>query len=242
MKRKNRCPCCGYLTLTAEPPGSYSLCPVCYWEDDDVQFRNPTYKGGANRQSLLEARQNFKKFNASDHLPTNHVRRPTEDEMRINKNGSISLDALEEAFAIIERCGGGDFEGKKEEAQIKKAENILGVTFPPSYKIFLRMLGCGGFDNLEFYGLMGQDFENSRKPDAIWFALDQREIGLPDHLVPISWVRDETYCALDTREIDVEGECCIVVYDGDGNGDTEVVAYSFGSFFLGEVEHVSQFI
>ena len=32
------CPCCGYLVFDEEP-GSYSICPICYWEDDAVQLQ-----------------------------------------------------------------------------------------------------------------------------------------------------------------------------------------------------------
>jgi len=35
------CPCCGHRLL-GEMPGSYEICPVCFWEDDGVQFRWPT--------------------------------------------------------------------------------------------------------------------------------------------------------------------------------------------------------
>jgi len=59
VKRKYACPCCGFLTLSNEPPGTYGLCPVCFWEDDGVQFQNPNYAGGANRDSLNTARANF---------------------------------------------------------------------------------------------------------------------------------------------------------------------------------------
>jgi hypothetical protein len=54
------CPCCGFLTLSQEPPGTYLFCEVCAWEDDGVQFRDPTYRGGANKVSLNEARENFR--------------------------------------------------------------------------------------------------------------------------------------------------------------------------------------
>ena len=36
------CPCCGFLTLDEAPPGTFAICPVCFWEDDDVQFRHRT--------------------------------------------------------------------------------------------------------------------------------------------------------------------------------------------------------
>jgi hypothetical protein len=47
------CPACGFEVFP-EPPGSYDNCPICGWEDDDVQLRFPTMAGGANKQSLLE--------------------------------------------------------------------------------------------------------------------------------------------------------------------------------------------
>ena len=35
--------------------GSFSICPICGWEDDCVQLANPTSAGGANRESLQDA-------------------------------------------------------------------------------------------------------------------------------------------------------------------------------------------
>lgn len=56
---KYQCPCCGNMTLDEEPPGTYEICPICGWEDDEVQFNNPDYKGGANILSLNEAKKQF---------------------------------------------------------------------------------------------------------------------------------------------------------------------------------------
>ena len=41
MSEKYPCPCCEYLTYDASPPGTDEMCPVCGWEDDEVQFKNP---------------------------------------------------------------------------------------------------------------------------------------------------------------------------------------------------------
>ena len=54
------CPCCGETTLPEAPPGTFFICPVCRWEDDNVQFADPAYAGGANRFSLDEARARFR--------------------------------------------------------------------------------------------------------------------------------------------------------------------------------------
>lgn len=58
------CPCCDGWTLAGPPPGTYEICSVCWWEDDDVQFTDPSYAGGANGESLLEARDRFRSAGA----------------------------------------------------------------------------------------------------------------------------------------------------------------------------------
>lgn len=50
-KRKYECPCCEYCTLDEKAPGSFLIFPVCYW-DDDVQYFDPAFEGGANEVSL----------------------------------------------------------------------------------------------------------------------------------------------------------------------------------------------
>jgi len=56
---KYACPCCGKYTLHEKPPGTYEICSVCKWEDDEVQFADPTYAGGANNLCLNEARKHY---------------------------------------------------------------------------------------------------------------------------------------------------------------------------------------
>ena len=74
------CPCCGHLTLTEKPPGTFAICPVCFWEDDEVQFKNPMSAGGANQVSLVEARKNFREFGAIAEEFREQVRAPTPEE------------------------------------------------------------------------------------------------------------------------------------------------------------------
>ncbi len=76
------CPCCGYLTMGEEPPGTFEICHVCFWEDDNVQFEDPNYAGGANSVSLNQARENFKLFGAVSKEFVNQVRKPLPQEIR----------------------------------------------------------------------------------------------------------------------------------------------------------------
>lgn len=59
MNDRYPCPCCGYLTLGEEPPGTFAVCPVCAWEDDNVQYHDHEYEGGANAVSLSQAKAIF---------------------------------------------------------------------------------------------------------------------------------------------------------------------------------------
>lgn len=62
MSARFLCPCCGHRVLDATP-GSFQVCPTCFWEDD-VQFPWPTAACGANRVSLIEAQRIYQDFGA----------------------------------------------------------------------------------------------------------------------------------------------------------------------------------
>jgi Cysteine-rich CPCC len=75
------CPCCGYLVLDEEP-GSYEICPICFWEDDVSQLRWPDSVGGANRPSLIEAQAAFAEIGAIEPRLVPYVRKPRDDDGR----------------------------------------------------------------------------------------------------------------------------------------------------------------
>ena len=79
---KYTCPCCGYKTLDEEPPGTFDICEICYWEDDNVQFDEPDYKGGANIVSLRQAQRNFTKFGACERDFIESVRKPSKRDLK----------------------------------------------------------------------------------------------------------------------------------------------------------------
>ena len=75
------CPCCGYLTFDEEPLGTFEICPVCFWEDDNVQNNDPSYDDGANRISLIQAKKNFLQFGAIQEKFISSVRNPLPSEL-----------------------------------------------------------------------------------------------------------------------------------------------------------------
>lgn len=75
------CPCCGYLMFT-EPPGSYDICEICFWEDDMFQLKFPNLDLGPNHISLIDAQKHYKKFGVSELRIKKYVRKVTKDDRR----------------------------------------------------------------------------------------------------------------------------------------------------------------
>ena len=75
------CPCCGYLDFD-EGPGSYDICPICFWEDDLSQLRFAYMGGGANRVSLLEGQRFYGALGACEARFVTQVRPPTGEDQR----------------------------------------------------------------------------------------------------------------------------------------------------------------
>jgi len=78
---KYPCICCGYLVMP-DFPGSYALCPICGWEDDEAQARDPFYPGGTNSLPLIRAQQEFVEHGSIDPAAGQLVRSPLPDEGR----------------------------------------------------------------------------------------------------------------------------------------------------------------
>lgn len=54
---RTECPVCnGYTFLHI-----FDICPICKWEHDLVQEEDPDYNGGANKMSLNQAREAYRK-------------------------------------------------------------------------------------------------------------------------------------------------------------------------------------
>ena len=78
-EREYPCPCCGYFVFR-EPPGSYDICKICFWEDDISQLRFVT-RGGASIP-LIEAQKNYAAFGAVERRFLRFVREPSPEDTR----------------------------------------------------------------------------------------------------------------------------------------------------------------
>ena len=157
----------------------------------------------------------------------------------------MGIEDLEKAFNLIENnftFNEIDFSGSQSLTTIRKAEDILKVKFPRSYKIFLEKYGCGGVGSLDIYGLIkDEDFQQHNIPfiaipNVVWTTLQwHRDFGHPLHLIIISSVGDGAVYCLDTSKVNKEEECPVVVMpvcEYEPGFKLEVVADDFGQFFL----------
>ena len=55
MEEKIKCPVCGQYEF--EEWNDFDICTNCGWENDGIQTNDPDYRGGANEESLNEAKE-----------------------------------------------------------------------------------------------------------------------------------------------------------------------------------------
>ena len=82
-EQKFPCACCRYLTRSSGEPGTFEICPICYWEEDRLQEEQPTLSGGSNQVSLEKGRTNFLAFGACEQSFQEFCRGPNQSEMTI---------------------------------------------------------------------------------------------------------------------------------------------------------------
>jgi hypothetical protein len=85
------CLCCGYKTIVGyetnfgytTPPYTSCICPICFWQDDPVDYDEPDVSaGGPNHVSMKQAQRHFLAFGASEEHLLPHVRKPTPEDER----------------------------------------------------------------------------------------------------------------------------------------------------------------
>ncbi|MCT8345588.1 SMI1/KNR4 family protein [Photorhabdus kleinii] len=104
--------------------------------------------------------------------------------------------------------------GEVNKELINKAEDILGVSFPPSYSYFIEKFGSIEIDNRSFAGLFAN--EVGQDGDVVSFTLFQREdIGLPNKYIALDFQDGDYLLCIDTSIVNSEHECPIVLVNPD---------------------------
>jgi hypothetical protein len=112
------------------------------------------------------------------------------------------------------------------DVEISAAERELGVTFPDSYRAFLRRFGAARLAHWEIYGI---PWDGLRGDVVVRNQLAPRTV--PDYLVAVAADDAEHAFFLDTSRMSPQGECPVVAIDRDGQ--PVPVAASFLSFLRG---------
>lgn len=147
------------------------------------------------------------------------------------------MSSIQDLEDLMERHAKRVFKGVPvTEALVEKAEQFLGVRFPPDYREFLRRWGWLGVGPLDVLGITSADFENAGAHDAVWFTADaRRRIGLPHHLVVIGDSDGDVYYCLDTRG--VVGSP-VVVWDNIGEEVWGINADSLWDFIIDKTAYI----
>ena len=131
-------------------------------------------------------------------------------------------------------------DGQYSDEEVENAEKILSITFPRSYREFLKKHGNVDVKSLDVMGLSRYNYQNSGYGGLVWCTLKNREdFSQPKHIITIEHMGDGSYYALDLSQMNDDNECPVVVWPIGGYETTpvlEVVAPDFGSWFLDEVK------
>jgi hypothetical protein len=145
------------------------------------------------------------------------------------------MSEYQEAAALVEpHLGESDFEAQPED-RVSRAEEVLGVRVPPSYRRFLLELGSGAVGSEEIYGLVNDDFDDHRPPQMVGLTRAFRREGhISDDLVVIYNVGQGSWYALDMSRAGPDGEAPVVAFTPGLNSpddDLLEIAPDFGTFF-----------
>jgi hypothetical protein len=145
----------------------------------------------------------------------------------------MSMDDYNKAKELLTNIKEGSFIGPRKEALVLKAENALGIKFPPTYRKFLLDFGCGDIFGNEIYGIIQDNFDKSTVPNGIWLTLDERKTAnLPKNLILIAQGYDG-YLALDSNQKNSLDEYPIIEWiGGNPNNTNEIIYTDFGKYLL----------
>lgn len=78
---RHPCPCCDFLTLSEPPSGTFQLCPVCWWEDDNIQFATWTTRAAQTHRACAKRARACSAAASASHASSNMPARQLPDEM-----------------------------------------------------------------------------------------------------------------------------------------------------------------
>ena len=151
----------------------------------------------------------------------------------------MSYQDFKRAMALAPACKYFTTDGGKSPEQIRKAEQMLGISFSPQLFEFYEKFGYLSFFGCEIFGIDPESDLGELEGDSVAYALnDRREIGLPKEWIPIYNYDDGYLAFLDYGTLNASKEPRVImgIYDGSKYQLVETVAEDFGAFLLPLVE------
>lgn len=151
----------------------------------------------------------------------------------------MSCKDFKRAMELLPSCRYYVTDGGKSTEQIRRAEQILGISFSPQLREFYAKLGYLSFFDHEIYGIDPEDESGAPEGNSVACALKERsQCGLPEQWIPISNNEDGDLLFLDYGLLNEAKEPRVIMcsYDGKQYQLLETVAEDFGSLLLEVVE------
>lgn len=119
----------------------------------------------------------------------------------------MSYSNYEKAMELAPQCKFYTTAGGKNEEEIKKAEELLGVKFSAQLTDFYKKYGYLSFFGTEIFGIEPFDTSGELEGNSVAYALNDRfEYGLPNEWIPIFNCGDGSMVYLDYSTLNGDNE------------------------------------
>ena len=155
----------------------------------------------------------------------------------------MGIETYNQAVELIKNNADlADFDGECSEEIIRLAEEKLNLSFPATYRKFLKDYSVGNFASFEIYGIVKDRLDVFGVPNMVGITLKERqEIQLPSHLIVIGSVGNGQEYYLDCR-LSKEASPVLVNWSVFPFNEQagEIEAEDFSDYFLSHVKRVTE--
>ena len=147
----------------------------------------------------------------------------------------MSYSNYEKAMELAPQCKFYTTAGGKNEEEIKKAEELLGVKFSAQLTDLYKKYGYLSFFGTEIFGIEPFDTSGELEGNSVAYALNDRfEYGLPNEWIPIFNCGDGSMVYLDYSTLNGDNEPRVILgaYNGLEYTVVDTLSEDFGDFML----------
>jgi len=145
----------------------------------------------------------------------------------------MSYQNLKRAMELAPKCKFYTTVGGKTEEEIKRAEQLLDVSFSNQCREFYTKYGYLSFYGNEIFGIDPDDASGILEGNSIAYAInDREEYNLPKEWIPIYNFEDGNMAYLDYSSLNAEREPKVIMafHNGTEYEIAETLAEDFGDF------------